>query len=192
MSQTSADRCCTVVSTPARVVPIDSAETPSDFEGYFHAHYLRVARTIAFVIRDTGRAEELAVDVFWQFWQNPKAHNEKAGGWLHRTAVRMALNELRRRKRSDHYERLSAGEGHAASPEEIRAAVETQEHVREVLASLEPRQAELLTLRANGFSYEEVAVALELNPASVGTLLARAQQAFRKQYVAQYGEQDDE
>jgi RNA polymerase sigma-70 factor (ECF subfamily) len=46
-----------------------------------------------------------------------------------------------------------------------------------------------LLLRSNGLSYEEVANALELNPASVGTLLSRAQQAFRKEYIKRYGEQ---
>jgi RNA polymerase sigma-70 factor, ECF subfamily len=33
-----------------------------------------------------------------------------------------------------------------------------------------------------------LAAALKLNPASVGTLLSRAQQAFRKEYIQRYGE----
>jgi RNA polymerase sigma-70 factor (ECF subfamily) len=45
-----------------------------------------------------------------------------------------------------------------------------------------------LLLRNQGFSYEEIASALHLNPASVGTLLSRAQMAFRKEYVKRYGE----
>ena len=48
-------------------------------------------------------------------------------------------------------------------------------------------QAELLLLRSDGLSYEEVASALELNPGSVGTLLGRAQRAFRKEYLKRYG-----
>ena len=47
----------------------------------------------------------------------------------------------------------------------------------------------LLLLRADGLSYDETAAALNLNPSSVGTLLARARQAFRKEYVKRYGEQ---
>jgi RNA polymerase sigma-70 factor (ECF subfamily) len=35
----------------------------------------------------------------------------------------------------------------------------------------------------------ELAAALELNPASVGTLISRAQQAFRKEFIQRYGEQ---
>lgn len=175
-----------------RIEPVESIDGATDFENVFRRHYGRIARAIALVIKDRSRAEELAVDAFWQYWRTPAARGEKAGGWLYRTAVRMALNELRRRTRSAHYEGLSADDGHAPTPEQLRAAAETQEHVREILAQLAPRQAEMLALRANGLSYEEVAAALEMNPASVGTLLARAQQAFRKLYVAQFGEQDDD
>jgi len=52
---------------------------------------------------------------------------------------------------------------------------------------MRPRQAELLILRSNGFSYEELASMLSLNSASVGTLLSRAEQAFRKAYINRYG-----
>lgn len=77
----------------------------------------------------------------------------------------------------------------APDPEQVRAAAEEQEHVRTVLAALNPRQAELLLLRGSGLSYAEVAASLELNPASVGTLISRAQQAFRKEFIQRYGEQ---
>jgi len=76
-------------------------------------------------------------------------------------------------------------------PEQVRAAAEEQEHVRTVLAALKEQQAEILLLRSSGLSYDELAAALELNPSSVGTLLSRAQQAFRKEYVQRYGEQSD-
>jgi RNA polymerase sigma-70 factor (ECF subfamily) len=175
-----------------RVEPIECAGAATDFESVFRRHYGRIARVIAMVIRDRSRAEELAMDAFWRYWRTPAAQGEKAGGWLYRTAVRLALNELRRRTRSARYEGLSAEADSAPTPEELRASSEAQEHVRETLAQLGPRQAEMLTLRANGLSYEEVAAALEINPASVGTLLARAQRAFRELYVAQFGEQDDE
>ena len=47
----------------------------------------------------------------------------------------------------------------------------------------------MLLLRSEDLSYEELASALDLNPASVGTLLSRAQEAFRKEYIEKYGEQ---
>ncbi len=42
----------------------------------------------------------------------------------------------------------------------------------------------MLVLRSSdGLSYEELAAALGLNPASIGTFLSRAEQTFRKEYI---------
>ena len=73
-------------------------------------------------------------------------------------------------------------------PEQVLVAAQEQEQVRQVLAAIKSRDAELLLLRNSGLSYEEVAAAMELNASSVGTLISRAQQAFRKEYVKRYGE----
>jgi RNA polymerase sigma-70 factor (ECF subfamily) len=91
--------------------------------------------------------------------------------------------------RQERYERLVAFVRRSPTPEELLAARQEQDRIRRVLGALEPRQAELLLLRSQGLSYEDVAAALKLNPASVGTLLSRAQQAFRKEYVKRYGQQ---
>ncbi len=64
-----------------------------DFEAFFHSHYDRIARAVARVVGDPARAEDLAAEAFWKLWQTPQAQGEKAGGWLYRTALRMALNE---------------------------------------------------------------------------------------------------
>jgi len=68
----------------------------------------------------------------------------------------------------------------------LLAAREEQQRVDVVLSVIERRHAELLLLRSHGLTYDELASTLELNPASVGTLLSRAQQAFRKEYVRRY------
>ena len=168
---------------------MEAPQRPFDFDSVFHAHYGQVARVIARVTRHPARAEELAVEVLWKFWRSPQAHGEQAGGWLYRTAVRIALNELRSRLRAARHERMADAAPAAPDPEQVRAASEEQQHVRIVLAALHPRQAELLLLRSSGLSYAELAAALELNPASVGTIISRAQQAFRKEFIERYGEQ---
>ena len=57
---------------------------------------------------------------------------------------------------------------------------ETRDRVRAALDRLDERERQLLLLRAEGYSYRDLAGALELNEASVGTLLARAKRAFRE------------
>lgn len=159
-----------------------------DFEAVFREEYRAVARLIARVVRDSGRAEELAVEAFWRLWRTPGAHGDSARGWLRRTAVRLAIDELRRRARRNRYERLWPF-GRVRMPDELFLSSEEQGRVRAVLAALPRRDAELLLLRSDDTSYEELAALLSINPASVGTLLGRARRAFRKEYVNRYGEQ---
>jgi RNA polymerase sigma-70 factor (ECF subfamily) len=160
----------------------------ADFEAIFRLYYARVARLIARVVRDPGRAEELAVEVFWKLSRSPQAQGDRVGGWLYRSAVRAGLYELRRESRRERFAHLIRRDERPPDPEALRAAAEEQRQVREVLSRLDKRQAELVLLRSSGLSYEELAAALRLNPASVGTLLSRAQQAFRKEYIQRYGE----
>jgi RNA polymerase sigma-70 factor (ECF subfamily) len=119
----------------------------------------------------------------------PASPRRKRWRLVYRTAVRKGLDELRRRTRRTRYERLRGFLGRVPTPEDVRAATEEQERVRLVLAVIERRQAELLLLRSHGLSYGELASALDLNSVSIGTLLRRAQEAFRKEYVKRYGEQ---
>ena len=158
-----------------------------DVERIFRAHYARLARVIARVIRDPARAEELAVEVCLKWSVSRKADGENADRWLYRVAVQISLNELRHKMRRSRYERLVSLVRRSPTPEELLATRQQQERVRLLLTVIEPRQAEMLILRSQGFSYEELAATLNLNPASVGTLLSRAQQAFRKEYARRYG-----
>lgn len=166
---------------------MESEDAQFDLETLFAAQYDRIARVIAKVIHDPARAEELAVEVFLKWSRNPEAHAAWAEGWLCRTAVRAGLDELRRQKSRSRYELLSYLHRAAPTPEEIHSSQQEHEKVRSVLAAIQPRQAEMLLLRSDGLSYEELASTLDLNPASVGKLLSRAQEAFRKEYIKRYG-----
>ena len=160
-----------------------------DIETIFHAQYERIARVIARVLRDPARAEELAVEVFLRWSRNPQAQGEDSQAWLYRVAVRTGLDELRRETRRTRRRSLFHFVGYAPTPEDVRASREDQERVRVVLAAIQRRQAELLVLRNQGLSYEELASTLNLKPVSIGTLLSRAEQAFRKEYIKRYGQQ---
>jgi RNA polymerase sigma-70 factor (ECF subfamily) len=173
------------------VVEVSFDDARPDLETVFCAQYQRIARVIGGVIRDPARAEELAVEVFLKWERTSNAHGEGADGWLYRAALRMALNELRRQSLRARYERLlgfaTPGKTRESTPDELYAAREDRERVRRVLDAIEPRQAEMLLLRCNDLSYQELAATLNLNPASVGTLLSRALAAFRKAFVERYG-----
>jgi RNA polymerase sigma-70 factor (ECF subfamily) len=163
------------------IVEMEPSDGWLDIERIFRTHYARLARV---VIRDPARAEELAVEVCLKWSVSRKAQGENSERWLYRAAVQMSLNELRRQTRQSRYERLVSFVRGSPTPEELLATRQEQKRVRLLLAVIQRRQAELLVLRSQGFSYEELAATLNLNPASVGTLLSRAQQAFRKEIHA--------
>ncbi|MGH9735579.1 MAG: sigma-70 family RNA polymerase sigma factor [Candidatus Acidiferrales bacterium] len=174
------------VETQALERPAASS-APGEFDRLFRAQYPRIARVIASVIRDAARAEDLAIEVFLKFWRINSGEMDKPEAWLHRVAVRKAIDDLRRQARRSRYESLFQFANHTPTPEDLRTTAEEKERVRAVLAGVNKRDAELLLLRANELSYDEMASALALNPASIGTLLARAQHAFRKEYIRRYG-----
>lgn len=178
-------------ATNESIVEMSFSDAGLNLETLFHAQYDRIARVIAGVIRDSARAEELAVEVFLKWDRTPSAQGEGAEGWLYRTAVRMALNELRRNTLRTRCERLlgfvSREKNDPSAPDQIYAAQQEQQRVRAVLRALKPRQAELLLLRCNDLSYQQLASTLNLNPASIGTLLNRALEAFRKEFTRRYG-----
>jgi RNA polymerase sigma-70 factor, ECF subfamily len=182
-----------IVNAPSEAVAdVNTAAPPFDIESLFRTYYPRVARIIERVIRDRGRAEELAVEVFLKLWRNQKAQHENVEAWLYRVAVRTGIDGLRRQTRRAHYERVLAWvrpQRVSANPEQLHSAGEEQEKVRAVLSALNPRHAQFLLLRSQDFTYDEVAAILNLNPTSVGTLLSRAQQSFRKEYIKRYGQE---
>ncbi len=166
------------------------AANPARLDSIFRAHYERVARVIGRVICDQARAEELAVEVFLKWWRNPQAHGEQAEGWLYRTSARMALDELRRRTRRSRFERLfSFVRDSPLTPEHLYAVSAQQHRVRTALGALNRRHAQLLLLWSHGLTYQEIAVSLGVNLNYVGSLISRAQEAFRKEYLKRYGNQ---
>jgi RNA polymerase sigma-70 factor (ECF subfamily) len=189
LSQFSFEQRCYVMDAQSEAAEdLKVGEAPFDFEATFRSQYGRIARAIAWVVQDPARAEELAVEVFVKLWRTPQAQSESAHGWLYRAAIRKGLDELRHRMRWNRCQRFLEFI-RPATPEEIRARGEEQERVRLVLAVVQRRQAELLLLHSHGLRYDEIASALDLNPASIGTLLGRAQETFRKEYIRRYGKQ---
>jgi RNA polymerase sigma-70 factor (ECF subfamily) len=159
-----------------------------DIAALFAAHYAPLTRLICRVVGDAGCAEELASEAFWRLHRNPPASDGNPMGWLCRTGLRLALDHLRKRKRRAHYEALAPVGGDVENPEQVLEQRERQARVRQVLAALKPDQAALLVMRSEGYRLAEIAGALRLHPNSVGTLLARADAAFRKEFVRRYGE----
>jgi RNA polymerase sigma factor (sigma-70 family) len=168
----------------ARAIPAVEPATalPPAFEALFRREYARVVAIARRVVRDADEAEDVAQDVFISFYRRHPADAGYAPAWLYAASAHTALNHIRSRERRGRRDALHVIERDTAiDPATEAERAETQDEVRSALANLDERAASLLALRYSGLSYEEIAAALGLRRSSIGTLLARAEEAFRRE-----------
>ena len=163
-----------------------AAQAVADFEASFDAYWPRIYAHLLGMLGDPAEAQDLALETFYRLSAKPAVESEQMTGWLYRVATNLGLNALRARRRRQRYEQAACEQDFLLHPpldpaQEAERRVERQ-LVRQALAQMPPRQAQLLLLRQAGFSYQELAQALELNPASVGKLLSRAQAEFARRF----------
>lgn len=153
-----------------------------DLEHIFRAAYPRVVGVAARVLGSRDEAEDVAQEVFLQFGRTSVPAGG-AIGWLSVAAAHTALNHLRSGRRRTAREDVVAVGERTATPDVVDDVVTLDERrrVRAALATLPRKQAIALVLRHSGLSYAEVAAALDLSPASVGTTVRRAEATLRKE-----------
>ena len=160
----------------------------AEFESIFREHFERLVRIARRVLRSDTEAEEVCSDTFLKLYRSGPGvlDGGLVGAWLYRVVTRAAIDRLRGNKRRGSEEELDVdATGSADGGEDPLNRLMRQERVAEVrsiLARLKPEKAQLLLLRHSGLSYQEVATALEIKPASVGTMLARAEAEFSAQF----------
>ncbi|MHB0876451.1 MAG: sigma-70 family RNA polymerase sigma factor [Anaerolineae bacterium] len=155
------------------------------FEAVFHAYYGRVYSLAYRLLGRADDADEVAQQTFLRLYQRPlppgREHNLL--GWLLRVAGNLSFNALRADRRRQARETKAEGDRpKAQSPDEAALAAHRAATVRLTLAGMPERQAQVLLLRYQGLGYAEIAAATGVSPTSVGTLLARAEQAFEQLY----------
>ena len=167
------------------------AGTPVGFEPAFECHWAEVSSVIARLVGDVDVARDIAQDTFVQLLRRPPSAETPLRPWLVRVAINRAYNELRANRRRYEREAREFRERHASNEPSSEAAsanlIAARELVRQTLLELPERSREILGLRAEGFGYLDIASAMQISPGSVGTLLARAERAFRLAYEARRG-----
>lgn len=159
----------------------------------FHLQYPRLVALLSRITRNRGHAEELASEVFCRLSARPALllPESNVEAWLYRTAVNLGLDALRVEARRRRREQAAGAEvarcAGSGGPLADMLRAEQQARVQAVLGALRPASARLLLLRHAGLSYAELAAALALKPASIGTLLARASAEFEKKYRQLHG-----
>jgi RNA polymerase sigma-70 factor (ECF subfamily) len=160
------------------------------FDEAFTLHHRAVFRAAYSVVRDSGLAEDVTQEVFLKLYQHMDSiqNEEHVRPWLLRVATNTALNTVRSRSRSGTREEefsVAATVGGGSAPVGIEADYERRVEIAEARRALgevrEPMRSCLL-LKQQGLSYREIAQALGLNEANVGSLIARGRKEFMRVY----------
>jgi RNA polymerase sigma-70 factor (ECF subfamily) len=164
------------------------------FDDAFHALFAErsapLYRYVNGVSGDPALSEDIVQECFVKLHRrgampdDPRAWLATVANNLLRDAQRRVVR--RRRLTIEWSTDLPLG-GEAPQPDDPTLAAERVESVRRALAKLSLRDRQLLLLRHEGYRYQEIAKALELTPSSVGTMLVRAGEAFRKAYHELFG-----
>jgi RNA polymerase sigma factor (sigma-70 family) len=167
----------------------------ADFRAVFLQQYARIVAILVRLLGDRSRAEEVANDAFWRLYRQPALQIDgNVGGWLYRTATNLGIDALRATGRRRQHEEAAGRivkEATSNAPLDDLLRDEKCRRVRAVLASIKPAQAQLLILRASGLSYKELAEALAVKMSGIGTMLNRAEEEFRKRYLALHPNEEE-
>jgi RNA polymerase sigma-70 factor, ECF subfamily len=160
-----------------------ASDFDEQFASLFDAEFPRLFRYLDRLSGDADVAADLVQDAFIRLYRRGSMP-EQPGPWL----VTVALNLFRNlRSTGARRARLLVGANSPWNQGQSPASAdqdesETVQGVRAALERLPHRDRELLLLRAEGYSYRDLAAVLNLHEASIGTLLARAKRAFREAY----------
>lgn len=162
---------------------------PPSFDEAFTLHHRSVYRAAYGVVRDSGLAEDVTQEVFLKLYSHldSLSGEEHLRPWLLRVATNVALNTLRGRGRSAAREEefaraVTVGDGLTVALDadyERRAEIE---EARRALEQVKEPMRSCLLLKQQGLSYREIASALSLNEANVGSLIARGRKEFMRVY----------
>jgi RNA polymerase sigma-70 factor (ECF subfamily) len=167
-------------------VTLEETPATAEFDALFQQYWPRICTVLTRLVGDPAEAEDLALDVFLRLYQAPPSDQSNPGGWLYRVATHLGLNALRARKRRGQYEQQAGHLDELYSqdwdPPAATEQAQDRQLVRRTLARMKPRSSQVLILRYSGLSYAEVADAVGVSRASIGTLLARAEREFEEEF----------
>jgi RNA polymerase sigma factor (sigma-70 family) len=157
--------------------------TPESFEELYRNTFPRVYAYVASLLRDRSAAEDVTALAFERAYRKRSRFSARRGSpeaWVFGIARNAALDELRKLKRRAHLEAEPADVWSPGPDEEAERAFQREE-VRAALASLDPRDRDLVALKfAGGLSNAEIARVLGISETNVGSRLYRAVEKLRK------------
>jgi RNA polymerase sigma-70 factor, ECF subfamily len=155
-----------------------------DVERLFREYHDPLVRYLTRRLGDRDWAEEVAQETFVRALRQTELQNERA--WLFAVATNLVRDEARKdARRRRHLELLTEESKSSAAVEQPITELERAQEralARRAIDALGERDREALLMREEGLDYKEIAEALELSLASVGTTLSRARRRLVDAY----------
>jgi len=175
-------------TTPPPATTSTSLDPQDETLRLFQEHGATLYRFCRSVLRHTGDAEDVVQETFLKLLHHLQHDGDTRNlkSWLFTVAANGCRDRTRWRLR---WLPWTAERDHrTVDPvdEEVRLKPDTTQagRARKAFRALAPRDRLLLSLRAQGLSYKDIAAASGIREQSVGRLLARALDRWRKQCVA--------
>ncbi len=148
-----------------------AAPLVSTLEAELLEAYPALARRLALVLRDASEAEDIAQAAFARALEHRhRFSGGDARAWFYTLGLRLAFNELRRRRPSVVL----------TQDREPTWAMSSDPDLWLALGQLEPRQrAALLLNTLDGYTHEEIATMLGVRPGTVSSWLSRSKDRLR-------------
>ncbi len=149
-----------------------------DLETTFDAHHAGLYRYLVCLVGDPDLAADAAQEAFLRLSQRPPRTTENLRAWLYTVATNYAYDTLKVARRRTAILQEAPEQAPLAAPAVTPdVSLERQERcqaVRNALDGLREKERRTLLMRAEGFSYREIAAALDISSNSVGVVAARA------------------
>jgi RNA polymerase sigma factor (sigma-70 family) len=161
-------------------VPTAADRMDVNFDTLFDDVYPDLFRYCVRLTGDGDAAEDLVQEAFVRLLDRQvEGGREGIRAWLFKVATHLVRDRVRvERNRARLLEKNPVLPGGVDAPDRALERDERVRAVRRALEFLDERDRTLLLLREEGFTYQELAGIIGVQPASVGTLLARARRRF--------------
>ena len=169
-------------------MPADSAEPELDFDALLERFEIPLLQYATRIIGDRDRARDVVQETFVQLQRARRDEFDSAPArWLFTVCRNRALNVCRKERRMTYldHELLATREADEPAPSEKLEQGEARGFLLKILATLPPRQQEVLQLKfQNDLSYQEIAEITNTSAGSVGVLIHTALKTLRTRYAA--------
>ncbi len=181
------------VEATAQLEPPQTA--PPNLDLIFREHHSTVYRAACRVTGNAGDAEDVMQTVFLRLLrrQPDAAAVANMEGYLRRAAVNAALDLVRSRQAAPHVPLDDVApllpENPSLAPDRVQGSAEIRRWLRQAVARLSPRAAEIFALRFfEGKDNPEIAQDLGTTAASVAVTLSRTRERIHREYRSYMGE----